>query len=630
MRGTAPTATPSATPRWVWGVIAGLAATQPLIGLWLTYAVPAGYASSGLHIPDSALFLHSMDMFATGFESRYATCLSPWGWQSFRYFPLPHLWLYGALGALTSWVPLPRLVIYTAANGLGAAVYLYVVYRFLRVVAAHLAGRAFLLFTLSGGLGGLLYAATALAGLHDAPMFEDYFRRFALYELFEGAHLQPMTYLPRLYYTVSLACCFGALLWLVRWMGGSKWAFIPILALVPLGTFIDLRYGVFAVMLAGLFLWTETGAPTPLRDRGGALFGLAFAIGAAPAWYLLHSNPVAVRNHYEEASHVMWLTPFLAVALFHLPLAPWEIARRIRAFGRIDKAAAMALVGYLGVFAALFAAYQAYWGNLLVARDAVAPVHVSDWALLGVPAGALAGLWLARRKPAPPRSDWTAFWFLLVLSLSISAFGRGWFLRFGPQRLEILLWLPLCLLSAGALERVAQRWPRLAAGHTGVMVGCGVLSVLVSALCFQGPLGYVPGRSPYHQYHAEVITQADRDMIAALGSGSVLCLPPVSDSVVQINGNCIIFGIGSFNCSDYAFSDLRSLTERFFDPATEDAWRRQVALNWCIEYIVCPDTYPIAPATVAQLQAAPWLRQIAGDSMAGLFEVQLEPIAITQ
>jgi len=387
------------------------------------------------------------------------------------------------------------------------------------------------------------------------------------------------------------------------------------------GTFINLRYGVFALALAGLFLHAQRERPIRRRCAYGALIAAPAAAGAAFALALLRTNPVAVQNHHDVASQVMYLSPFLSVAVLHLLVVPGEAARRIRGLPRSDRAVALGAVGYLAVFAVLFLVYQAYYGNLLVARDAAVAVAVSDWALLGAGAGVAWAL-VRRRHTAPVgERDWVVLWLLVFLALALSAFGRGWFLRFGPQRLQILLWLPICMLSAAGLQRWRASRPRAARALTTVLVGCGVVSVCVSVLCFQGPLGYGPGTSPYASYHSEVMTKADAAVMAQVGPGTVLAPLYAADAVALQRGNRVVFGVGSFNCSDQRFVALRAAVEDFFSPEAGDTRRRQCVTDWCADYVYCPDTWPVAIGTVEQLRAAPWLNEVAAEGRAVLFQV---------
>ena len=88
------------TPRAVWLLIALLALAQPLAHVLCLYFPPSGTVSTRLHIPDSALFLHAMEMIPSGFHSAYATCQAGEGEASITYYSVPHLWLYGLLGLI--------------------------------------------------------------------------------------------------------------------------------------------------------------------------------------------------------------------------------------------------------------------------------------------------------------------------------------------------------------------------------------------------------------------------------------------------------------------------------------------------------------------------------------------------
>ena len=132
-----------------------LALSQPLVHLALRFLPPEGAVHSGLSVPDSALFLQSMDMLFNGFHSPYAMCGSEWTEHSLRYYSVPHLWVYGLLGMvshLLRWDPFLWLGV---ANGISLGFYLYMVWRFLCAVAPAIAQPAFALFALSSGPAGI-------------------------------------------------------------------------------------------------------------------------------------------------------------------------------------------------------------------------------------------------------------------------------------------------------------------------------------------------------------------------------------------------------------------------------------------------------------------------------------------
>jgi len=191
-------------------------------------------------------------------------------------------------------------------------------------------------------------------------------------------------------------------------------------------------------------------------------------------------------------------------------------------------------------------------------------------------------------------------------------------LRFGPQRLEVLLWLPLCILSASALHRVG---PRTRRAFLGVMIACGVCSVSVASLCFQAPVGYTPRVSPYASLHSEVMTRADARVMAHIGTGTVLTTDPAADIIVLRHGSPVVFGNATFNLTDQLFAPLRDGVLHFFSPSATDEFRRDFVQEWCADYVYFSDTWPVAPETLAQLENAPWLERIAADGRAALFRV---------
>lgn len=616
-----PAATPGsrATPRWVWAIIIVLSALQPMMLCWTRYAPPEGAVPTGLQIPDSALFLYSMDMFNTRFESRYATCQSAEGAHSVRFYAVPHLWLYGTLGLVAAAVRINPYFLYGVANGAGALLYLWIIYRFLREAAPRHANRAFLLFTLSGGPGGLLYVLTGGLGLHSWPEFETYFKRFALYDLMEGPHLNPVLYFPRLYYTLSLAAGFGALSAMIRAVrqrnpkGLTVWM-IPVL----LGSFLDARFAVFTFGVAATYLSLQGGAPHRLRLVIAAYYAVPAGLGCAASYVLMRANPTVIENHLQVGSMAMWLSPFLAVTWLHLLLAVRPIREVVKRLPRVPRLLAFAGTGYLAAYVALYLLYQGYYGNLLTGRDGSVAAAVSDWALVGAGVG-FAQLLLRKFRPGVPNAyAWLLLWFLGYLCISLSGWGGGWFLRFGPQRFQVFLWLPLCIFTAIGLARF-RTWRAQAAW--AALLACGVTSVLVALCAFQGPLGRANARGPYAEVHAEVMSQADAVVLEHLGSGTVLTPAPAGDVVVRQRGNPVVFGIGTFNLTDQPYVEIKQDVNDFFAPGTPEARRREIAQRWCVEYVYCPDTWPVAAAIRAELRDTLWLNAVASEGEALLLQV---------
>ena len=609
-------------PLWVCLVILLLSSTQPLIHVWLVCSPPDGTLSSGLDILDSAVMLHSMRMFQTGFYSPYATCRSPYGMQYPGYFPIPFQWVYGVFGVIADGFGWDHFLFYGFINGAGMLLFLAAAYGFLREVVPKCANRAFLLFSLSGGLGGIAYIVTAVTGLQRHPSFEAYFFRYAMYELIEGANCLPVCCQPRFYYTAALGLCLAGLTAVIRAVRTSApkdlvWASVLLLA----GSGLNLRYGTFTWAIAMLFLWLQGRSGANQRIRAAAAFTAPVVLAGLLTRHTMRMSPVIVENAVSWSNVATWFSALLSTLGLHLFLAPREVAGRLRGLTLLPRALAWGAIGYLGAFALLYAAYQAYYGNILMCRDFRVAVDISDWALIGAALAATAAL--VRRRPSTEPDDlgWVVVWLLAFTSLTISAFGRGWFLRFGPQRLQPLMWLPVCMCSALALERMSVQHRTRARCLTAALVTCGVSSILVAVLCFQGPLQFNRDGFPYSYLHAELMTEADARMLNALGDGRVMTLPSTADAIVQKHGNPVVCGVGSFNLTDQPYLLLRGEVDRFFSKDTSDENRKAIAEKWCIDCVLCPDTRPVDEETVRQLRAAPWLSETASEGRAVLFEV---------
>lgn len=613
----------SAWPWWVWLIIVGLGLTQPLVHVWIAHFPPRGTAPTGMAIPDSSQFLYAMRMFPTDFASHYATCQSPHGEHYVGYFPFTFLWLYGVLGYVTHLLGLDPFLSYGVAGGCCVSLYLAAVYGFLRAALPGLANRAFALFALSGGLGGALYIVTGLFGLHDAPRFDAYFLRYAMYELMEGPHLLPVTCFPRMYYTFALALGFTAFTMLIAVCNGRlKPGWLALAAgLMLVGALPNLRCGVFIFGAMVLYLWRRGDLPVRLRVCAALVFVPPLAVAAYTTRALLATSPQLVSNLVDVANMAMWFSPFLSAAALHLCLAPRAVATRLAGLSPFTKTCAWAAIGYLAAFAPLFLAYQFYYGNLWACRDAAVAETISDFALIGAAAGAAWGFRQRRRQAGGDPLDWVVLWLLAYLPVSLSAWGQGWFLRFGPHRLQVLLWLPLCILSAAALDAMARRRPWRAVAWQTALYACGACSIAVAAACFQGPLGRAHAQGPYPQQHVEIMTLADAAALDALGPGRVLAMRPAGDAVVFRAGNRVVYGIGSFNLAEQPEVLLRAETEAFFAPETSDAERRRIAATWCADYVFCSDTWPVPEATVAALRQTPWLEAVFEQDGAVVFRV---------
>lgn len=602
-------------PAWAMAIIAGMALLQPAVYVVNQYALPEGAVATGLHIPDSALFLHAMELGENGPYSPYATCRSEAGEISLRFYSVPHLWLYVLLGTVAEALGMDHLLFYSLANGMGAGLYLWVVLLLLRTIAPGVAHRAFLLFCVSAGPGGVLYLLTGALGWHKNPGFETYFTRFALYDLFEGPHLNPVLYFPRCYYTISLALCLGGLRAVIRAMACERpWGLAVWAAPIAVGSFINARYGCFALAIVLFYLLHARGSG---RLRAGLGFAVPMALGFAAAWVLMGTNPAVVANHREVGSMAMWFSPFIAVAGVHLLLAFGPLRRVMREAPVLSRLLLGAGAGYLAAYALGYVLYQGYYGGLLAGRDGSVSAAISDWALLGTVPGMAWAWWRGDERRGA--QTWLALWLVGFLALSISGFAGGRFLALGPQRLQVFLWLPLCLFAAMGIEQLR---PPLARTAWTWLLANGVVTVLVAVFLFQTSVERPAARGPFATLHAEAIAREDAALLDTMGDGTVLTPAPMGDVVVRLRGNPVVFGIGSFNLSVLPYAAVSGVVNRFFDPATPDEERREIARDWCVDYVLCPTTWPVPDGTPEALRGADWLEVVSEGENSALFKVR--------
>ena len=117
---------------WIVAIIALLSALQPLAHFWIERYPGEGRVPTGMHKPDTAIFIHCMRMFDDGFFSPYATCLASVGPNSAQYFPAPFHWMYGIIGAAGKMLGVGEFVWLGLMNGLGLAIFAILIYLWFR------------------------------------------------------------------------------------------------------------------------------------------------------------------------------------------------------------------------------------------------------------------------------------------------------------------------------------------------------------------------------------------------------------------------------------------------------------------------------------------------------------------
>jgi len=617
------------TPKWVWAIMIALPAIMPLTFLWIAYFPPAGMAPTGIHGVDGAVFINCMRMLETGFYTPFANCHAPLGTHSSAYFAAPFFWMYGLLGALGRIIHANEFLLLGIANGVGGFLYLLAAYFFLRTAFPKQANLAFALFALAGGPGGVLYVLSWLLDLHHAPQFEPYFYRYALYQLFEGARPSPILAMPRLYYTVSMACCLAAIACFIKSEDTRHKTAAALLLF--LGTLVNLRYGPMAWGVIVLYLIVN--ADRSLHDRMRAAMAmlapvaLAWAIG----WWMLRRSPAFVEGTTEHIRTHMWLSPFISAMLFHLIIVPRQAALGIRPLRGIARVASSAALGYLAAYTILYVLYNAYYGNVWLCLDVTSAMRISDPSLLGAVAGAA---WSIARHHGMTltadvervRTGWISLWMLSFLCIAISAFGQGWFLRLVPERAMIFLALPFAVLAAKGLQEWRATRPRLAISLLAVMLVCGLCAIGVASACFQGPLGHRPGQSPYGYAHCEIMNKADADLLARIDGGVVLTPvtygPSFSDVLAVQPNTGVVYGFGSVNLGDRDPAAAKEDTDAFFSKGCDEFLRRKFVEQWCVRYVYCPDSHPVDENVLEELRRTPWLEEVGVSGEAALFKVR--------
>jgi len=610
-----------------YGLIVLLGLIEPLTHAWIANFPPEGAVPTGLHTGDSGHHLVAMASFANGFHSPFATCLAESA-NGIGYFSAPIFLLYGVVGEIGRMTGLTPFMLLGIANGIGGALLLWSVYRFLRRIAPKDAALAFYLYTLGGGLAGIVFLATWLAGGVNAPSFETWFMRFAQYELIEGQYHSPILLMPRLYYTLPMALGFAALTALVEtdWCRCSGHLFFTCFLLFFVAC-INVRVAPLVCGAGAAYLLL--GSQNDRRYRAwlaGCTFG-ATALGGAIAIGVMGQHPSYTVNVSSVARECTLLFPLIyATILFWPPLA-LGLRNGIGIQPRAMRCVMMALIGYLVIYALLYLAHQAWYGNWWRGGDIRAALLASDWALLALLPGALLGWkWYPRERPTTPSHlRWIAAWFLVLLAISMSATGQGWLLQFAPQRCMVLLGVPMALLAAAGLRAM----PKMAArACLALVIGGGVLSQAVAALYFQGPLGRTPGEGPFAYLHYEYMSEADARLLAQLPSGTVAVLPwsPIAfGEIVAHQGDYqVIGGPGAMNLGDQRFGPLQEAVNRFFSVEASASERRDFLTKWCVDFVYCPDTCPVDEVVLEALRQLPRLEVVGEEGRGVVFRVKSE------
>ncbi len=686
------TPNPFRPPRWAWALIISLALIDPLSHGVIMLFPPEGTVPTQGHVVDTFNYLTAMKYAHPPWYSPYNLCDSPYAAGDPTLYAIPHHHLFGAIGTVGNWLRMPPFYMMALANGLGLFFYLFAAYTFLVSSVPRLAHRAFLLFCLGGGLGGILYLLTWPFGVHTHPQFGEYFLRYFIYELSEGPRFQPWLMAARLYYTLAFGFGFLALTTLWHAMARDRKALLALAAFLFACTALaNFRVGPMLWGAAVIILFCRAEWSWTRRIAWAASLLVGVALGGGIAVAMVARNPELLETVARSARLALWFSPIVSATFFYWLLIPGTVLRTINRAPQWLRYAGWGATGYIAAFAVLYCLYQAYYGNFLRTGEFHVAVKMSDYALLlGVPVAFAIAWWkgpahefghdgyhppgplgerlrfsedtfppakaieplgaqvedarwraarlqgssswpepvqaadgsaMSTYSTAPP---WAALWLLAFFALSFSAWGQGWFLKYTPDRFIIVIGVPLAILGAAAIERGLLRQPRLYRALQRTIILCGVVSILVTWLVSYGPLGYHTLQQHYSWTRNAFMNQADADTLAHLKDGVVLAPSlgaPLMGDLAVMQGNATVHGIGSVDYPRHVANDVRAQVADFYRPETPNAIRREMVEKWCVRYVYCPDTDPVAPETVAQLRASGWLREVAANEKAVLFEV---------
>ncbi|MBI2424710.1 MAG: hypothetical protein HYV27_17910 [Candidatus Hydrogenedentes bacterium] len=616
-------------PTWVAAAICLLAAIEPVSHWAIETFPPAGTVPTGAHTVDTTNYLVGMAYGHSPWYSPYARCTGDYAAGDPSLFSLVHHRMYGMIGQANRVFGISPFWGLAWANALGAAFSVWAAWIFLAVAAPRLARGAFLLYALGGGLGGVLYLLSVACGWTEHPDFAARFLRYFYYELCEGPRFQPWLMVSRLYYTLSLGCGLLALVcWLRTLQRGHFRDVIFSATLLGVCTVLNLRLGPMFWGVALIMMCTVTVLPW---RRRAALFVLPTAgliVAAVGVLRLAALNPELYAGVAINARSALWLSPFVSATVFYWLLVPQALPRALHGapawLGRLG----MGAVGYLAAFVLLYAGYQFYYGNVWHCADVMVAVRFSDWALLGVPVGTLLAPWALRRAEftdadAPP---WAALWLLAYLPIALSAWGQGWFLRVSPDRFVITLGIPMALLAASTLSRWQGTRPRLVRSIYAVMVICGLCAIAVTWSVTYGPWGYRTLQRHYDWTRFAFMDAADATLMEHIEGGVVLApslgAPLFGDLAALRPNTKAVYGNGTLDYSRDVMPEVRTAVAVFYSGGTPETARRALVERWCVQYVYCPATEPVADAVREELRPLPWLEPVASAGRGILFRVR--------
>lgn len=621
--GTLAKTTPSKIPfSLIVGIVIVLSSIEPVTHWVLATSEHDERAPTGLHIADSAIFLHSMQMFETGYYSPYATRKAEEGTHSSHYYPAPFHWMYGLVGSIGAALGIDHLVFLGIANGLGLCLYLIAGYLFLVIAVPASARLAFVVWTLGGGFGGAAYCIARVLGYDTEALSQGQFIRVFLYTLVEGPYLSPGHQGARLYYTLSLALSFFSLRALLQAVTmGCRKHVVYAAILLFFGTAVNFRFGCLACVVAWLYLYTDRKADVRFSAFAALAMAAAAGLASAASMVWLSRSAVFSENTAVLVQESLWPSPFIAAAGVQLIVLAPVVFSALRGMRRYEGILGWALAGYGAVYSFAFVAHQFYFGNGFAVGEQAAAIAISDWSLVGAALGGVYGI--LRRIPDPSDDEWTwpTLWLLVFMVGSVSALGHGWLLQFTPQRLMVLLAIPMAMLTAEGVLRMNLKSPKLAWAMMGILVGGGVTSLVVGGLVYQGPYGPTMKPGDHGHLRAQAVGAIDDRLLAQIGEGVVLTPGSFSDIVSIIPGRRVLGGLGSADLSDQMSIVLQPRVDGFFEEGLEKSQREAFLEEWCVDYVYCPHAWAVGEDVLQDIAGLDGVTMVLEEGRGAVFRV---------
>ncbi len=92
--------------------------------------------------------------------------------------------------------------------------------------------------------------------------------------------------------------------------------------------------------------------------------------------------------------------------------------------------------------------------------------------------------------------------------------------------------------------------------------------------------------------------------------------------VAQRPAKRAVFGLGTLDHTRTVMPEVRARVAQFLAPGAPEPARRALIADWCVDYVFCPVTAPVARETLAELRGHGWLEEVASAEGGAMFKVR--------